>query len=82
LRKKDLSCFPRQLKLFLGGMIVSRGKKGLSCSPRQLKFLFPKDMIVPRGKTNFLITMNYLEEKFKFPMETYVSKFLAIRVIS
>jgi hypothetical protein len=42
LRKKDLSCFPRQLKLFLGDMIVSLGKKGLSYSPWQLKFLGEK----------------------------------------
>ncbi len=81
--KNYLNCSPKQFKfLFHKDMIILQEKKSLSCSPRQLKFLFPKDMIVPRGKTNFLITMNYLEEKFKFPMETYVSKFLAIRVIS
>jgi len=49
LRKKDLSCFPRQLKLFLGDMIISPGKKGLSCSPRQLKFL-PGDNDYSLGK--------------------------------
>jgi hypothetical protein len=63
-------------------MIIPQEKKCLSCSPRQLKFLFPKDMIVPRGKANFLKTMNYPREMFKFPRETYVSKFLTITVIS
>jgi len=40
------------------------------------------DMIVPWGKANFLITMNYLGETLKFPTKTYVSKFLAITIIS
>jgi hypothetical protein len=81
--KKYLNCSPKQFKfLFHKDMIIPQEKKSLSCSPRQLKFLFPKDMIVPRGKANFLKTMNYLGEMFKFPRETYVSKFLTITVIS
>jgi hypothetical protein len=38
----------------LGDMIVSQGKKGLSCSLGYLKLLLPWDMIVYRGKANFL----------------------------
>jgi hypothetical protein len=46
-------------------------KKGLSFSLEQLKLLLPRDMIVPRGKTNFL------GETY-----AYVSNLLAITIFS
>jgi hypothetical protein len=67
-----------QLKLlFLGE------KKGLSCSPRQFKLFLPRDMIVPCGKKQFFRGQcTFLVERHKFPKETYVSKNLAIIIIS